>query len=314
MKVRYLLLVLLIGFVAACGPTAATPASTPSSRAAPTTAPASTLGTDANPIKMVMIPFVDANQLVKDMTPFVDLVAKEAGYKIKFDVTTSYGPAIEGMGAGKVDVAWYGPLQYVLAHDKYGADVMLVSQQKGSTQYRGAFFVRTDSPYKKLEDVKGKRVAFTDSASTSGYLYPNALIKSRGLDPKNFFSDVIFAGGHDKSLIALYKGEVDVAAAFETAREERVKQTLPDILEKTRVLEYTDWIPNDNVAVGKHVPKDVVEKLKAALMKVTSTPEGSAALVKAIGTEKLLPIEDKAYDPIRVAAQALDIDLSSKVK
>ncbi len=288
---------LLVWLLAACAPTPQAPA----------------LGAEGNPIKMVMIPFQDANQLARDMGAFSELVAKESGYKIKFDVTTSYGPAIEGIGVGKVDVAWFGPLQYVLAHDKYGAEVLLVSQQRGSTQYRGAFFVKKDSPYQKLEDLKGKRVAFNDSASTSGYLYPMALVKNKGLEPKSFFGNVVFSGGHDKSILALYKGEVDVAAAFENARD-RVKEAAPDIMDKTRVLEYTEWIPNDNVAVGKHVPKEVVEKLKAALIKVTSTPEGSAALAKAIVTEKLMPIEDKAYDPIRIAAKALDIDLSAQVK
>jgi len=298
MKKVSLLVGLLAIMLMACGP--ATPAAPP-------------LGSKDNPIKMAIIPFIETQQLVTNMKPLVEMVEKESGYKIDFTTPTSYSAAVEAIGTGKLDVVWFGPLAYVLAHDKYGAEVILVSQQKGSTQYRGMFIVRSDSPYKSLEDLKGKRIAFTESSSTSGYLYPAALLLSKGYDPNRYFSDVVFAGGHDKAAIALYNGQVDVAAIFEDARD-RVVSTIPDIKEKTRPIAYTEWIPNDNVAVGKHVPPEVKEKLKQSLMKVTDTPEGSAALFKAIGTEKLLPIEDKMYDPIRLAAEKLGIDLAGKVK
>jgi phosphonate transport system substrate-binding protein len=298
MKLKLLFVSLCMLLLAACAPAPTQPA----------------LGTESNPIKMAMIPFANAEQIIKDMTPFVELVAKESGYKIKFDVTTSNAPAIEGLCSSKLDVVWFGPLGYVIAADKCGAQVMLVTEQKGSSKYRGAFFVQKNSPYQKLEDLKGKRVAFTEPTSTSGYLYPNGLLKSKGLDPKTFFGEAIFSGGHDAAVIALYKGQVDVAAAFENTPETRVQKTLPDVLDKVRPLEYTDWIPNDNVAAGKHVPPEVVEKLKAALMKVTSTPAGSAAMAKAITSDKLVPIDDKAYDPIRVAAKSLGLDLEKAIQ
>lgn len=271
------------------------------------------LGSKENPIKMAMVPYVETQKLITDFKPFVEILEKETGYKIEFSVPTSDAATIEAMGAKKIDVAWFGPLAYVIAHDRYGAEVVLVSQEakSHSTKYRGMILVRTDSGINSLADLKGKRFAFSSPTSTSGYLYPAQVFVKNGIKPdKTFFSEVVFAGGHDKAVIALYNKQVDGAACYEDVREEIVKSTLPDIMEKTKVLAYTEWIPNDNVAIGKHVPKEVRDRLVKGLQAAIRSPEGKKALVKTVTTEDLLPIEDSAYDPVRQVAKEMGINLA----
>ncbi len=265
-------------------------------------------GSKERPIKMAIIPYVETQKLVTAFQPFVDLLEKETGYKIEFSVPSSDAATIEAMGAKKLDVAWFGPLAYVLAHDKYGADVILVSVQKGATSYRGMIIVRADSGFKTVADLKGKRFAFSSPTSTSGYLYPAYVFIQQGMNPKTFFQEYTFAGGHDKAAIAVYNKQVEGAAVYEDVRE-NLLQTFPDAMTVLKPIAYTEWIPNDNVAVGQHVPADVKEKIKAALIKVVNTPEGKKALVEAIGTERLDPIQDSAYNPVRETAKAMGINL-----
>jgi len=131
-------------------------------------------------------------------------------------VPTSYTTVIEAMGSNQVDVGWLAPFAYVLAHDKNGAQVILASLRQGSKTYRSQIIVRADSGINSIEQLRGKKFAFVDPASASGFLFPNALLAQQGIDYKAFFSDTIFAGGHDKVIIAVYNKQVDGGASFGT--------------------------------------------------------------------------------------------------
>ena len=272
------------------------------------------LGSAENPIKMGIVPFLETQQMVTNMKPFLEMLEKETGYKYTFEAPTSYAVLIESMGANRVDVGWYGPLAYVLAKQKYGAEVIAVSiNSQGATRYRSEILVAANSPIQSVADLKGKRFAWVDPGSASGYLYPRALFADTGNDPDKFFGEQIFAGGHDKAVIAVYNGQVDGAATYEGARL-TLEKTLPDVATKTRVIAQSGWIPNDNVAVRKGLPPEVVTKLRDGLLKIAGTEEGKAALKKAIGTNGLEPTTDSAYDPVRQAAKVLKLDLEAQVK
>jgi phosphonate transport system substrate-binding protein len=271
------------------------------------------LGSAQNPIKMAIVPYEEGERLVTDMQPVVKLLEQQTGYRFAFSVTTSYSALIEGMGSGKVDVGWFGPLAYVLAHDKYGAEAILVSVEYGKTTYRSEIIARAGSNIRSLADLRGKQFAYVDAASASGYLYPRAMIAAAGYDPDNFFSKATFAGSHDSVVIAVYRGDVDAGAVYEDAREAATK-ALPDVMDRVKVIAYSDPIPNDNVAVRKGLPPAMVDKIRQGLLNIATDPEGLQLLAKAIGVDGLAPASDSDYDPVRRAAEALKLDIESQVK
>jgi len=271
------------------------------------------LGSVENPIKMAIVPYEEAERLVADMKPVVERLEKETGYHYDFSVVTSYAALIEGMGANKVDVGWFGPLAYVLAHEKYGANVILVSIEYGQTTYRSEIIARADSGINSLADLEGKRFAYVDAASASGYLYPRAMLAAAGYDPDTFFAKTTFAGSHDSAVVAVYRGDVDAGAVYEDARG-AVEKALPDVMDQVKVVAYSDPIPNDNVAVRKDLPPEMTNKIKQALLDMAADPEGLKVLAKAIGVDGLATAKDSDYDPVRRAAQALKLDLESQVK
>ncbi|HET7769909.1 MAG TPA: phosphate/phosphite/phosphonate ABC transporter substrate-binding protein, partial [Chloroflexota bacterium] len=171
-------------------------------------------GTVTGPIKMAFVPNAEAGKLLDNMRPFVELLQKETGYAFETSVPTSYAAVIEALGAKHVDVAWMGPLAYVIARQKYGAELLLISvfqDAKTGAQkrtYPGGIIVKSDAPYKSIQELRGKKFAFTDPASASGYLYPMDYLAKQGIsNPKAFFSEVIFAGGHDKVVAAVLSGQ-----------------------------------------------------------------------------------------------------------
>lgn len=270
------------------------------------------LGSAENPIKMAIVPYEEAERLVADMQPVVDLLERETGYAFEFSVATSYAALIEGMGSNKVDVAWFGPLAYVLAHEKYGAEVILVSVEYGQTTYRSEIIARTDSRIDSLADLQGKRFAYVDAASASGYLYPRAMLAAAGFEPETFFSKATFAGSHDSVVVAVYRGDVDAGAVYEDARD-ATTEALPDVMDQVKIIAYSDPIPNDNVAVSRSMPPEMADRLQQALLKIASDPQGLDVLAKAIGVDGLAPATDSDYDPVRRAAEALHLDMESQV-
>ena len=175
---------------------------------------AAKLGSAENPIKVALVPSLDTKKLMASGEKLSQLLKKETGLKYKISVPTSYTTVITAMGANNVDVGFLSPLPYVLAHDQYGVKVVLVTVRDNSIKYHAAIITRTDSGINKLIDLKGKRFAYGDPVSTSGCIYPKHLIRTNGYDPEKFFSNVIFAGAHDKVVMAVYNKQADAGAIY----------------------------------------------------------------------------------------------------
>lgn len=275
------------------------------------------IGSKERPIVMAFVASVESRDLVVSGDELAGLLEKRTGYSFKTAVLTSYAAAIEAMGAGKADIVWYPPFSYVLAHEKVGARVILMTIRGGSRWYRGRIIVRKDSGINKLEDLKGKRFAFVDPLSTSGSVYPKLLLKEKGYDPETFFSRAIYAGGHDKAVIAVYNRQVDGAAIYgngDTDARDRVIGTIKDVKEKTKVIALTEPIPNDTVAVSKDLPPEVVAKVRDALVAISRSEAGRRAVLALYGVDGLVPAKDSDFDPIRRAVRLLNVNLEEASK
>jgi phosphonate transport system substrate-binding protein len=271
---------------------------------------AQSLGSTEKPLRMMFVPSGDAQMILKGGEEIGQLLQKTTGLHFKTSVATSYAAVIEAMGAGKVDVGWLATFSYVLAHDKYGVELLLVVQRFGSPFYRGQIMVRADSGIQDLAGLKGKRFAFVDPASTSGHLYPKTLLLSKGVDPEHFFKKSVFAGSHNAVVLSIYKGEVDGGAAYDGSRS-AVAKIFPDVFDKVKVIAYTKEIPNDTVSVRKKLPEDLKLIIRDGLKQVSRSPEGSKVLKKLYGISGFTDL-DGLFDPVREAARLLNLNLSDK--
>ena len=274
------------------------------------------LGSKERPIKMATVPFLETQKLVAGMKSFGDYINKETGLFVEGDVPTSYVAVVEALCADKVDVAWVSPLAYVLARQKCGADMQLASvNSQGKTTYHGLIIARTASDIKDLGDLKGKRFAWVDPTSTSGYLYPRALLAQKGINPDKDLGQQVAAGSHDKVVIAVMNNQVDAGAIYDDARTVKgVVDLFPKVGEETRVVGQTEEIPNDGVAFNKNMPPDTVKKVKDALIKLSSTDEGKKVYKDALGTNGVAPTTDADYNPVRKAAQVLNLNVEEELK
>lgn len=270
------------------------------------------LGSESNPIKMAMVPSLDTNKLILSGNKLAELMEKETGLKYDVSVPASYTAVITAMGSGTVDVGWLPPIPYVMAHDKYGVEVALVTVRNKSAKYWGFIIARTDTGINSLADLKGKRFAYGDPVSTTGTIYPKHLIRTSGHDPDTYFSNVIYAGAHDRVIMAVYNKQVDGGAIYGgvgTDAREKVVNSLPDVMEKTHVIAKSIEIPNDTVSVRKGLPADIVKKITDGLIKVAASDEGRITIMSLYGIDGFERTNDSDYDSVRSVAKAENIQI-----
>jgi len=297
---------------AACGGGAGAPAP-----AAKTADPGPRLGSIDRPIVMAFVPSQDTARVTSSGKAIAASLEKATGDKWDVKVPTSYAATIEGMCAGQIDVAWLAPLSFVLAADRNCAEVLLGTLRKDdtgklSTTFQSQILVRADSGITDIKGLKGKKFAFSDPLSTSGRLFPTIAVKqASGEDPNTFFSQTIFAGGHDKAVLALYQGTVDGAASFIDARDNLVA-AFPDIKEKTKRISTAGPIPNDTVSVRKNFPADLRDKIQAALLEYSKGADGQKALKALYSIDGLDKVDPKEFDTVREAAKIAGLDLAKE--
>jgi len=158
-----------------------------------------------------------------------------------------------------------------------------------------------DSDYEELADLEGAVWAYGDPTSTSGYLFPAAQIMDE-FDVENpeteFFSDTFQTGGHDNSAIEVYEGRADVATTFDDVRGD-LEEEYPDIMEKTRVLGYTDEIPNDTISVTEELSDEVVQSIQDAFLGFNDDEEMIQIMNDVYNWDAIIEAEDSEYDVVR---------------
>ena len=192
---------------AAPEPTAVPPTEVPPT---PTEAPPA-IGSEEHPIKVLFVPSVDAQVIVSGGEIMANALHEATGLSFEVVVPTSYAATIEEMCASPDDTIGFIPgLGYVLANQLCGVDVSFKAVRFGYSVYWAQILVPRDSDIQSVADLNGKKWAYPDVGSTSGYLAILPLFAEAGVTP----GETLEAGGHNQATLALYNGEADFSTSF----------------------------------------------------------------------------------------------------
>ena len=240
----------------------------------------------------------------------IDYIQKHTGIKTELYLATDYTGVIEAMRAGKIDVASFGPLSYVLAADVAGAEAFAKEYREGAgSMYIGYIITRSDSPIQNIRDLNGHSFGFVDPASTGGNLIPRMNMLKNGIDPDKDLSTSTYLGSHDQVALAVANKRVDAGAVMNFNFEAFLDRgTVP--ASEFKIIHKSDPFPGSAWCFRKDLDQATKDKVKAAMfgINIKTCPELKDFLRKI---EKYQPAQDSDWDSLRETVHILHIDLKN---
>jgi phosphonate transport system substrate-binding protein len=257
---------------------------------------------DPETLKVALLPDENASTVIKNK-PLEIYLEKELGKKIELVVTTDYSSMIEAMRHGRIDMAYFGPLSYVLAKQKSDIEPFAAMKQKGSTTYQSVLIANTGAGIAKISDIVNKNVAYGDKASTSSHLIPKSILAENGLKAGENYREH-FAGAHDAVAMAVQNGHAQAGGLSKPIFESLVQRGLVDP-NKVKVLAESKPYPQYPWTMRSNLKPELKEKIRAAFLNLKD-PE----VLKPFKADGFGPISDKDYDVVRSLGTLLKLDLS----
>jgi phosphonate transport system substrate-binding protein len=255
-------------------------------------------------IVFAIIPAENASGVVERYTPFVNYLAKELGTKVTLRIASDYAALIEGQRAGNIHIGMYGPSSFARAL-MTGAKIdafAIETNLDGTKGYYSVFYVKKDSPYQKIEDLKGKNLGLVDPNSTSGNNVPRFALDGMKIDPETYFSKVVYTGSHENAVIALGQGTVDVAANWWNDEQEsnllRMARKNMVKAEDFRIIYKSEQIVNSPMAYLSEMPTELKAKIRDSVLNLATQDKAAFDKIYEGKQGPLVAIDNKAYDPI----------------
>ena len=264
-------------------------------------------GADPDTLKVALLPDESASTIIQNNQGLKTYLEQGLGKRIELVVTTDYSSMIEAMRFKRIDLAYFGPLSYVLAKSRSPEiEPFAALVSGGKPTYTSYLIANVAAGIARPEDVKGKTVGFGDTASTSSHLIPRALLKNAGLEAGQDYS-FQHLGTHDAVARAVQAGHVQAGGLSKPIFTSLVEKKSIDPA-KIKVVAESRPIPNYPWTVRGDLALNLKEKIKAAFLEMRDP-----AVLKPFKAESFAPITDADYDVLRETAKLLNIDLT-KVK
>lgn len=255
-------------------------------------------------LTFAIIPSENASGVTERFGPFVDYLSKEIGIPVKLRIAQDYAAIIEGQRAGQIQIASYGPASFARAI-MTGAKIepfAIEVNQGGVKGYYSVFYVKKDSPFKSIQDLKGKNLGLVDPNSTSGNNVPRFALNQMKVEPETFFGKVVYTGSHENAIIALQQGTVDVAANWWNAEDDsnltRMDKKGMAKASDYRIIYKSEMIVNSPVAYLSDLPAELKAKIRQAFFDAEKKDKAAFDKLSDGKNEIWQPVDLKAYEPI----------------
>ncbi len=238
-------------------------------------------------------------------------LSKKTGVTVEFTILSRYGNIVDRFTAEKMDGAFFGSFTGALAIKKLGVvPLARPVNLDGTSTYHGYLFTRKDSGIKSVKEMKNKKMAFVDKATTAGYIFPLAYLKENGVtDTDHFFSETFFTGSHDAAINAVLNRKTDLGAAKHSIYD-RVRKDDPRVDSELIILAESTRVPSNGLGVRKDLPESLKNKLKTVLLGLHTDPDGKVVL-QQFGALKFIETTTKDYQPVFEMSRKCGIDITT---
>jgi phosphonate transport system substrate-binding protein len=178
-------------------------------------------GGDEEVFKIGVIPAQTEGEMEEAMDKLQAIIEEKLNREVDLDVYPDYNGVVEAMNYDKIDMAFLGPLTYVIANNESNAQAIVTQLINGEPFYHSYLITHMDNEQKwdslddVIADVSNVRFAFGDPSSTSGSLIPSIELKNRGVflsEDNHKFKTIQYTGSHDATALAVQNKTVDIGA------------------------------------------------------------------------------------------------------
>lgn len=262
-------------------------------------------------IKYGVIPVETQTQTTSSMDEFLKHAEKETGVKWKLFQASNYSGVMNAMIADQIDLAWLSGKSYCQTHEdsKGGVEPVVAAQEPdGSMGYVSVLVVKTDSPYKSYEDLKGKTVARTDPLSGSGYIVPTLEFNKMGKPVDQYYNSPL-SGGHPQGVMGVLKGTYDGAFTW-TSKDDNIgnirKMIDKGLLKRDqiRVIWTSKPLPSPPIVIRKSLPLAMRIDLAKMFVRLKDHDMKLAEAIAQGKTNGLVSVYHENYELFCEAAKA----------
>lgn len=241
--------------------------------------------------------------------PLASYLSEKAGVKIRLTILSRYGDVVERFALRGMDGAFLNSLGAAMAITKLGVEpVARRVNLDGTSTIHGYIFVRTDSNINSVKDMKGKRIAFVDRATASGYLFAIAFLRENGIsDIDKYFAEYFFTGSHDSAIYSVLDNRADIGCASSTIFNALVSKD-PTIKRELRVIAQSEEFPENTLCLRKNIPQEIKNRITDILLNMNQDPAGKEIL-KKFGALKFKKTTVKDFSPIFNLAKRARVDI-----
>lgn len=253
-------------------------------------------------VKYGVIPVETQTSTTRSMDAFLKHAEKQTGVKWELYQATDYSGVMNALIAGQIHLAWLSGFSYCQTHmdSKGGVEPLVAAQEPDGTMgYNAVIVVKAESPYKTIEDLKGKVVARTDPLSGSGYLIPTAAFRAMGKPVDEYFKSPL-SGGHPQSVLGVLKGTYDGAFTW-TSKDDNIGNLRAMMnqgllkREQIRIIWTSDPLPSPPVVIRKDLPPEMRASLEKLFVTLKDHDMKLAEAVAQGRTSGMVPVAHQNY-------------------
>ena len=266
-------------------------------------------GPSADPDKLIvaLIPDENAATVIQDNQGLKDYLTEAFDKEIELVVTTDYSSMIEAARNDRLDLAYFGPLSYVLAKAVSDIEPFAARIKGGTKTYNSCIIGNTKKGVTSFDDIKGTTFALGDPASTSSRLFPELTLAENGLTKGKDFQGV-FLGSHDAVALAVQNGNAQSGGMACPILKSLKKKGVIDPSKVTTIAQSSP-IPQYPWTMRSTLSPELKEKIRVNFLDLDSDK-----VLKPFNADGFASITDSDYDGIRKAGKLLGLDLSKFVK
>jgi phosphonate transport system substrate-binding protein len=260
----------------------------------------------------ILIGLIPEQNIFKQMDKYKPLAAylsEKAGIKIRLTILSKYGDIVDRFVSRNMDGAFFDALTGAMAMNKLGVEpIARPVNLDGTATVRSYIFSRSDSKINSVKDMKGKKVAFVDRATATGYLFAIAFLRENGVrDIDRYLGEYFFTGSHDSAIYSVLDGRAEIGSAQSTIFDMLVAKD-PTINKELNIIAKSGEFPETTLCLRKNISPKIKSSITDILLNMNNDAQGKEIL-KKFGILKFIKADAKDFAPVFNLADRAGIDI-----